>query len=90
MIHRKNNTRAGISASVGIEPNSAASSNNSINNSVYINTPYPNDVKVHPSAFVERDIELHEVEYKMRDSCTSALITTFYEVCPIILLTSFC
>ena len=61
MIHRKNNTRAGINASVGIEPNSAASSNNSINNSVYINTPYPNDVKVHPSAFVERDIELHDI-----------------------------
>lgn len=61
MISRKNSTKAGINAHVGIEPNSAAASNNSISNSVYINTPYPNDVKVKPSTFVERDIELHDI-----------------------------
>ena len=61
MIHRKNSTRAAISASVGFDSNASASSTNNVTNSVYINTPYPNDVKVKPSAFVERDIELNDI-----------------------------
>ena len=61
MINRKNSTKAGINAHVGIEPNSAASSNNSFTNNVYVQTPYPTDSKLPPSTFTEREIELPDL-----------------------------
>ena len=61
MIHRKNSTKAAISASVGIDSNAASSSNNNVTNNVYVQTPYPHDVKVQPSTYVERDIELQDL-----------------------------
>ena len=61
MIHRKNSTKAAISASVGIDSNAASSSNNNVTNNVYVQTPYPNEVKVQPSTYIERDIELHDL-----------------------------
>ena len=61
MIHRKNSTKAAISASVGIDSNAASSSNNNVTNNVYVQTPYPHDVKVQPSTYIERDIELHDL-----------------------------
>ena len=61
MIHRKNSTKAAISASVGIDSNAASSSNNNVTNNVYVQTPYPNEVKVNPSTYIERDIELNDI-----------------------------
>ena len=61
MIHRKNSTKAAISASVGIDSNAASSSNNNVTNNVYVQTPYPNEVKVQPSTYIERDIELQDI-----------------------------
>ena len=71
MINRKNSTKAGINAHVGIEPNAASSSNNRFTNNVYVQTPYPADVKLQTSTFNdsiadsnfvrEREIELPDL-----------------------------
>ena len=61
MINRKSSAKAGFNAHVGIEPNSAASSNNSFTNNVYVQTPYPTDSKLPPSSFTEREIELPDL-----------------------------
>lgn len=54
MINRKNRN-IGVNANVSLEPNSAASSNNNFNNNIYVQTPYPTDVKTEVSTFTERD-----------------------------------
>lgn len=46
----------GVNAHIGLEPNSAAQSNNNFSNNIYVQTPYPTDVKAEPSVFTERDI----------------------------------
>lgn len=53
MINRKNRN-IGVNANVSLEPNSAASSNNNFNNNIYVQTPYPAEVKT--STFTERDV----------------------------------
>lgn len=55
MINRKNRN-IGVNANVSIEPNSAASSNNNFNNNIYVQTPYPTEVKATASTFTERDV----------------------------------
>lgn len=59
MIKKRNLSQGGLNANVSLEPASAASSNNNINNNIYIKTPYPTDSPVKlPSEFDTRDIEL--------------------------------
>lgn len=60
MIKRKS-TSNGINAQVGIEPNSAAQSNNNFSNNIYVQTPYPAEVKTQPSSFTERDVQLEDI-----------------------------
>ena len=57
MIKRKN-TNTGMNANVSLEPNAAASSNNNFSNNIYVQTPYPAEVKTQPSTFTEREISL--------------------------------
>lgn len=58
MIKRKSLSN-GVNAHIGLEPNSAAQSNNNFSNNIYVQTPYPTDVKaspsLSPSVFTERD-----------------------------------
>ena len=58
MISRKSSTKAGINAHLGIEPNSAASSNNTFNNNVYIDTKQ-SDGKA--KVVIQREIELPDL-----------------------------
>ena len=74
MIHRKNNIKSAISANVGLEANSAATSNNSFTSNVYVQTPYPTNT-VKPSTFVERDIELPDIPETKQDVRTLILET---------------
>ena len=63
MIKKRNLSQGGLNANVSLEPASAASSNNNINNNIYIKTPYPPDERVKmPSEFTARDIELQDLE----------------------------
>ena len=63
MIKKRNLSQGGLNATVSLEPASAASSNNNINNNIYIKTPYPPDERVKmPSEFTARDIELQDLE----------------------------
>lgn len=65
MIKRNNSFKSGIvNANVGLEPTSAASANNNINNNIYIKTPYAteNVIRTTPSNFTERDIKLNDIE----------------------------
>ncbi|KAK8896891.1 hypothetical protein M9Y10_014817 [Tritrichomonas musculus] len=55
MIKRKNHN-IGVNANVSIEPNAASSSNNNFNNNIYVQTPYPAEVKTEPSTFTEREV----------------------------------
>lgn len=55
MINRKNRN-IGVSANISLEPSSAASTNNNFNNNIYVQTPYPTEVKTTPSTFTERDV----------------------------------
>ena len=81
MIHRKNSTKAAISASVGIDSNAASSSNNNVTNNVYVQTPYPNEVKVQPSTYIERDIELQDInEPNDRRDVRSLILETYANI----------
>ena len=63
MIKKRNLSQGGLNANVSLEPASAASSNNNINNNIYIKTPYPPDERVKmPSEFTARDIELENLD----------------------------
>ena len=74
MIHRKNNIKSAISANVGLEANSAATSNNSFTSNVYVQTPYPTNT-IKPSTFIERDIELPDIPETKQDVRTLILET---------------
>ena len=80
MIHRKNSTKAAISASVGIDSNAASSSNNNVTNNVYVQTPYPSTT-MKPSTFVERDIELPDLpEPDNRQDVRSLILETYANI----------
>lgn len=55
MINRKSHSN-GVNAHIGLEPSSAAQSNNNFSNNIYVQTPYPTDIKTSPSTFTERDV----------------------------------
>lgn len=55
MINRKTRN-LGVNANIGLDPTSAASSNNNFNNNIYVQTPYPAGVKTDVSAFELKDI----------------------------------
>ena len=62
MIKKRNLSQAGVNAHVSLEPASATSSNNNINNNIYIKTPYPSgQAPKLPSEFTARDIELEDI-----------------------------
>ena len=62
MIKKRNLSQGGLNANVSLEPGSAASSNNNINNNIYIKTPYPPESHVRmPSEFTTKDIELNSL-----------------------------
>ena len=71
MIKKRNLSQGGLNANVSLEPASAASSNNNINNNIYIKTPYPTDERVKlPSEFTARDIELQDLDEPFKESET--------------------
>ena len=53
---KRTNRNIGVNANVSLEPNSAASSNNNFNNNIYVQTPYPTELKATTSTFTERDV----------------------------------
>ena len=57
MINRKTRN-IGVNANIGLDPTSAASSNNNFSNNIYVQTPYPTDVKTQPSTFQTRDVDV--------------------------------
>ena len=61
MINRKTRN-LGVNANIGLDPTSAASSNNNFNNNIYVQTPYPADIKAQPSTFETRDVELEDIK----------------------------
>ena len=74
MIKRKN-TNTGMNANVSLEPNAAASSNNNFSNNIYVQTPYPAEVKTQPSTFTEREISLDDIPEEKPDVKTLILET---------------
>ena len=63
MINRKTRN-LGVNANIGLDPASAASSNNNFNNNIYVQTPYPSGVKTQPSTFNTRDVEVELQDIK--------------------------
>ena len=73
MINRKTRN-LGVNANIGLDPTSAASSNNNFNNNIYVQTPYPTNIKklLHrnesqPSTFDTRDVELEDINNDQRN-----------------------
>ena len=68
MINRKTRN-LGVNANIGLDPTSAASSNNNFSNNIYVQTPYPSDVKTQTSSFKlnEREVELQDIKDKQSD-----------------------
>ena len=62
MINRKTRN-LGVNANIGLDPTSASQSNNNFSNNIYVQTPYPSNVKTQPSSFNTRDVEveLHDI-----------------------------
>ena len=70
MINRKTRN-LGVNANIGLDSTSAASSNNQFSNNIYVQTPYPTDVKTSkPSQFEIRDVEveLSDINRKVNDN----------------------
>ena len=63
MINRKTRN-LGVNANIGLDPTSASQSNNNFSNNIYVQTPYPSNVKTQPSTFSTRDVEveLHDIK----------------------------
>ena len=66
MINRKTRN-LGVNANIGLDPTSASQSNNNFSNNIYVQTPYPADIKTQPSTFNEREIELQDIKDKQND-----------------------
>ena len=58
MIHRKSSALSGISASVSLDPQAAASSNNTFTNNVFIDTKQPDGKS---KVVIQREIELPDL-----------------------------
>ena len=69
MINRKTRN-LGVNANIGLDPTSASQSNNNFSNNIYVQTPYPAEVKTQPSTFNEREIELHDIKDETKDDQT--------------------
>lgn len=78
MINRKSRN-IGVNANVSLEPNSAASSNNNFNNNIYVQTPYPTEVKTTTSTFTERDI-LPQPEAIIEPDVRDLILQTFASI----------
>ncbi len=63
MINRKTRN-LGVNANIGLDPTSAASSNNNFSNNIYVQTPYPSEVKTQPSTFQTKDVEIELPDIK--------------------------
>ena len=63
MINRKTRN-LGVNANIGLEPNAASSSNNNFSNNIYVQTPYPSEIKTQPSTFNTREVELELQDIK--------------------------
>ena len=63
MINRKTRN-LGVNANIGLDPTSASQSNNNFSNNIYVQTPYPSNVKTQTSTFNTRDVEveLHDIK----------------------------
>ena len=79
MINRKTRN-LGVNANIGLDPTSASQSNNNFNNNIYVQTPYPTEVKAEPSSFKinERDVELHDIKEKDDQTEVKELILQTY------------
>ena len=71
MINRKTRN-LGVNANIGLDPTSASQSNNNFSNNIYVQTPYPAEVKTQPSSFNTRDVEveLHDIKDETKDDQT--------------------
>ena len=57
MINRKAKN-FGVNSNIGLDPTSASQSNNNFSNNIYVQTPFPADVKTQPSTFNTRDVDI--------------------------------
>ena len=69
----------GVNAHIGLEPNSAAQSNNNFSNNIYVQTPYPTDVKTSPSVFTERDV-LPQPETMHKQDVKTLILETYASI----------
>ena len=67
MINRKTRN-FGVNANIGLDPTSASQSNNNFSNNIYLQTPYPADIKTQPSSFSTRDVEVELQDIKDKQS----------------------
>lgn len=86
MINRKSHSN-GVNAHIGLEPSSAAQSNNNFSNNIYVQTPYPTDIKTSPSTFTEREIlpqpetiDSHEARLSQRSDVRTLILETYAKI----------
>lgn len=86
MINRKSHSN-GVNAHIGLEPSSASQSNNNFSNNIYVQTPYPTDVKTSPSTFTEREIlpqpetiDSHEARLSQRSDVRTLILETYAKI----------
>lgn len=78
MINRKSHSN-GVNAHIGLEPSSASQSNNNFSNNIYVQTPYPTDVKTSPSTFTEREI-LPQPETIEKEDVRTLILETYAKI----------
>ena len=78
MINRKSHSN-GVNAHIGLEPTSASQSNNNFSNNIYVQTPYPAEVKAEPSVFTERDV-LPQPETMHKQDVRTLILETYANI----------
>ena len=78
MSNRKSHSN-GVNAHIGLEPTSASQSNNNFSNNIYVQTPYPAEVKAEPSVFTERDV-LPQPETMHKQDVRTLILETYANI----------
>lgn len=79
MINRKTRN-LGVNANIGLDPTSASQSNNNFNNNIYVQTPYPADIKTQPSTFDTRDVELEDIKNEDQTEVKGLILETYANI----------
>ena len=79
MINRKTRNLV-VNANIGLDPTSASQSNNNFNNNIYVQTPYPADIKNQPSTFETRDVELEDIKNEDQTEVKGLILETYANI----------